>query len=81
MVIRLPENKGRVLISCGVVKTGPPEEECYLIDADFFTGPPMEQPTEPEHVAERLDSLNIQSHLFFRWCIREPLHKALLALD
>jgi uncharacterized protein (TIGR04255 family) len=79
MVIRLPEHGGKVLVSCGVVKTGPPEEECYLIDGDFFIGPPMEQSTEPGHAVERLDFLNTQSHLFFRWCIRESLRRALLA--
>jgi uncharacterized protein (TIGR04255 family) len=79
MVIRLPENGGRVLASCGVVKTGPPEEECYLIDADFFIGQPMESFTEPKHALERFDALNIQSHLFFRWCIRDSLHRVLLA--
>jgi uncharacterized protein (TIGR04255 family) len=74
MLIRLQDNKGRALVSCGVVRPGPTDEECFLIDADFFIDPP----TETTHALNQLDFLNNQSDRFFRWCIREPIHDALL---
>ena len=77
MQIRLPEYGGKVLVSCGAVNAGPPDEVCYLIDADFFIGPQNELHTEPGHALQRLEFLNIQSHRFFRWCIRDALHTAL----
>jgi len=75
MQIRLQDGLGRVLVSCGVLRDGQTNEECYLIDADFF----IDTKVEPSHALERLDFLNIQSDRFFRWCIRDRLHSALLA--
>lgn len=74
MTINLEDKKGQVLVSCGAVKFGERAEECYLIDADFFTS----TQTEASHALERLDFLNAQSVRFFDWCIRERLHDALL---
>ena len=74
MLIRLPDFGGRALVSSGVVKDTVTNEECYLIDGDFF----IDKPTEPSDVLERLDFLNKQSHRFFHWCISDRLHDALL---
>jgi uncharacterized protein (TIGR04255 family) len=75
MLMRLPDFGGHALVSSGVVKDTATNEECYLIDGDFF----IDQPTEPSYVLERLNFLNKQSHRFFHWCISERLHDALLA--
>jgi uncharacterized protein (TIGR04255 family) len=75
MLIRLKNDLGRVLVSSGAFKERGTDEECYLIDADFFT----ERHTEPSDVLEHLDSLNVQSDRFFHWCIGDTLRDALLA--
>ena len=77
MIIRLPSERSRVLVTSGTAKHQASGEECYLIDADFFT----EQETETADAFERLDYLNDQSNRFFHWCINERLHDVLLSYD
>jgi len=72
--IRLPDDRGRVLMTCGTAKEGPSGEECYAIDADFSTN----QHTESANAIGQLDFLNVQSGRFFRWCISDRLHNALI---
>jgi uncharacterized protein (TIGR04255 family) len=73
MVIRLPESRGRVLISSGTAKDVATGEECFAIDADFSS----EQHTESRNALEQLDFLNTQSDRFFNWCIGDRLRDAL----
>jgi uncharacterized protein (TIGR04255 family) len=73
--IRLPDDRGRVLMTCGTAKEGPSSEECYVIDADFST----HQHTESTNAIGQLDFLNVQSGRFFRWCISDHLHNALIS--
>jgi uncharacterized protein (TIGR04255 family) len=73
MLIRLPDNRSRVQVHHGLVEDATSGEPCYVIDADFFD----DQQTEPPHALERLDFLNKQARLFFRWCIQERLHEAM----
>jgi len=80
-LIRLPDDIGRVQLSfCLAVEQQPSEaggpnnqEVVFLIDADLFT----EQQTECPDVFRRLDALNRQSGLLFRWSITGRLHDAL----
>jgi uncharacterized protein (TIGR04255 family) len=79
-VIRLPDDSGKVQMSFGLAieeridAAGAREQEIvFLIDADLFT----EQQTEQADVFPRLDALNRQGGLLFRWCISGRLHDAL----
>jgi uncharacterized protein (TIGR04255 family) len=73
LLIRLPDGRSRAQVNHGLVQDGVTGEVCYVIDTDFFDG----QQSEPQHALERLDFLNRQSGLFFRWCIQDRLHDAM----
>lgn len=73
IVINLPNGRSRAQIHHGLVKEEGQDEQCYLIDGDFFD----DTHTEPGHALERLDTLKQQAGLFFRWCIKETLHEAM----
>jgi len=72
-LIAVPEIESRLRVRHGVVLHPDSQESCYLIDADFFD----ERRTEITDVFPRLDALNRQAGLFFRWCIRDRLHEAM----
>ncbi len=71
MLLRLRDEPGKVLVNCGTIKDR--DEECFLIDADFF----LDQKTEVSRVLEILDDLNRESGRFFHWCITDDLRHAL----
>jgi uncharacterized protein (TIGR04255 family) len=71
--IRLSNGQSRVQVLHGLSSHVLTQELCYSIDADFYD----QQQTEPRHAIERLDFLNNQARLFFRWCITEELHEAM----
>ncbi len=73
LLLRLRNERGKVLVNCGTLKDG--DEECYLIDADFF----LDRKTEAPLVLEGLDFLNRESGRFFHWCITDRLRDALSA--
>jgi uncharacterized protein (TIGR04255 family) len=73
LVLRLPDRHSRVRVHHGLAADDKGQEQSYVIDADFF----HDQQTEAPHAIERLDFLNKQSRLFFRWCIQERLHEAM----
>ncbi|MDZ4657710.1 MAG: TIGR04255 family protein [Bythopirellula sp.] len=50
-----------------------PDEEVYVVDADFLT----RKRTEIKDVHDRLDRLNNESGRLFRWCITDYLHTAM----
>jgi uncharacterized protein (TIGR04255 family) len=72
-VLRLSDGVSRLRVQHGLALDGASQEQCYVIDADFF----LEQQTECSHVVEHLNFLNRQSRLFFRSSICEPLHLAM----
>jgi uncharacterized protein (TIGR04255 family) len=74
MIIRLPRDGSRVLISSGTAIDAATGEECYAIDADFST----DQQTESRNAFDQLDFLNSQSDRFFHWCVGHRLRNALL---
>jgi len=71
MLLRLRDNRGKVLVNCGMVKDK--DEQCYLIDADFF----LDHKTEVSLVLDCIDHLNRESGRFFHWCITDRLRDAL----
>lgn len=73
LLIRLPGERGRLLANHGTVFDDATKELCYVIDADFF----HDKQTEPADALECLDFLHQQARLFFRWCIRDRLHRAM----
>jgi uncharacterized protein (TIGR04255 family) len=73
IVILLPDGLSRVRAHHGLVQDAETKEACYLIDCDFF----LDQRTEITDALARLDFLNYQGRLFFRWCITNRLHEAM----
>jgi uncharacterized protein (TIGR04255 family) len=72
-ILNLGEAIGRLQVTYGLAVDAAVNENVFLIDADFFT----EQQTEPANAIERLNTLNRQGGLFFRWCITDRLHEAM----
>jgi len=73
ILIRLPDGLSHVLTHHGLIEDTETKEICYLIDADFF----LDQSTETTDALKRLDFLNYNGRLFFRWCITDHLHEAM----
>jgi len=71
VVVRFEQNQGKVTIHHGLVRAG--EEECYLIDNDFFT----EERTDIKDADKKLDYFHSQSGRLFQWCIDKRLHDAM----
>lgn len=68
------ENGGdSVRIATRIVKTMDSDEECYMIDSDFFTN----VKTEKQEALNKLDFFNKHASKLIRWCITERLHKAM----
>lgn len=72
-LISLPQFKGRVRINHGIVQTVGSNENCFLIDGDYYT----EERTQNDSVGGILDYFNKQSGRLFRWCIEPRLHQAM----
>lgn len=74
IVFELENPTCRVRIQHGLVQRTPNEENCYLIDNDFFT----EERTEiDDDVWQLLEYFNSRSSRLFRWCIDDKLHEAM----
>jgi uncharacterized protein (TIGR04255 family) len=73
LVVRLPEHGSQVRVQHGILTPEGADEQCYLLDADFF----VDQQTEINHAIQRLDYLNYQARLLLRWCIQPRLHDAM----
>jgi uncharacterized protein (TIGR04255 family) len=73
LLMRLPDSRSQVHVHHGLTVDPRTQEPCYVIDADFFN----QQQSELSDALERLNFLNHQSRLFFRWCIRDRLHQAM----
>lgn len=71
--IRLRGDRRRVMIRHGIARASPEAEECFVIDADFFT----DTRTEPNNAGDVLSYFNQQAGRLFRWCICQRLHDAM----
>jgi uncharacterized protein (TIGR04255 family) len=67
------ENQSQVRIVHGLVHDEDKNEDCYLIDSDFFTN----ERTEANDVLSTLNHFNRQNGHLFRWCITDRLHNAM----
>jgi uncharacterized protein (TIGR04255 family) len=72
-LIEFPERVGKVRLRHGFVQAANNNEQCYLIDSDFFTS----EKTKVEDVTDVLNYFNQQSGRLFRWCITDRLHEAM----
>lgn len=72
VAVRL-EGSSHVRIRHGLARRKGLDEECYLIDSDFFS----EERVETSHATELLDYFKKQAARLFRWSIRDRLHEAM----
>lgn len=72
VLIRLDDHDGRLRVQHGLLG-GHDGDQPYIVDADFFT----EKKMEIGHATNVLDVFNREAGRFFRWCITEPLHRAM----
>jgi uncharacterized protein (TIGR04255 family) len=73
VLVRLPSESGQVRIRHGLAQVAGSDEECYLIDSDFY----REGKVATDEASRTLDSFNRQSGRLFRWCITDRLHQAM----
>lgn len=73
ILIRVDEEGGRVRIRHGIAFIESSDEQCFLIDSDYFTG----KHTETSDALRVLDRFNRIAGQLFRWCISDQLHEAL----
>lgn len=71
VLLRLPVFGGRIRMNYGLVSSVETDEECFLIDSDFYT----EERTRINDAANVLAYFNKQSGKLFRWCIEDRLHE------
>ena len=82
LLLRLdgPPDPAKVRLFHGLARYMNEPENCYLIDADFFT----ESKTESKNVRDAeptLDHFNKEAGRLFRWCISDDLHTAMAPTD
>lgn len=63
----------QVRIRHGFSQADPTNEQCYMIDSDFF----VERRVDKENVLDTLSQFNRMAGRLFRWCIQPPVHDAL----
>lgn len=73
-MIKLSDGIGRVDATCSLGVHQPSKEQVFLIEAHVFD----DTRKELSDVLPRLDALHRQAGLFFRWCITDKLHRAML---
>jgi len=71
---RVKDDSGsEVQVRHGFVQHKESGEQCYLIDADFFT----EERVKHEQIVSKLDRFHRDAGRLFRWCITPRLHAAM----
>jgi uncharacterized protein (TIGR04255 family) len=65
---------GQVRINNGSARDPETDEDCYVIDSDFFT----DERTETKHAGSTLGEFNRKAGHLFRWCIEDQLHAAMV---
>ncbi|MBI1826974.1 MAG: TIGR04255 family protein [Planctomycetes bacterium] len=71
--VRLEEQGHSAMIRHGIVFAEPTNEECYIIDSDFYA----ETETETGIAIDYLNRFNRHAGNLFRWCIERTLYEAL----
>lgn len=73
VLFALTDGPGKLRLQHGLMIDAANNEQCYVIDADYFT----EQRTSTQHALETLEFFNGQSGRLFRWCISNQLNTAM----
>jgi uncharacterized protein (TIGR04255 family) len=73
LLITLPEFRGKVRVNYGIAQKVDTNEDCFLIDSDYYTG----ERAQYDAVDAILGYFNKQSGRLFRWCIQPKLHEAM----
>jgi len=73
LLLKQSEHNSKITIQHGTANVKDTGEECYYIDADFFT----ERRIEIGEADQILNYFNQQSGRLFRWCITARLHDAM----
>ncbi len=73
-LIGLGDAMSDVRVRHGLKKDATSGEETYHIDADFYTN----KRTECNAINDQLDYFKTQAARFFRWCLTERLHNAMV---
>ncbi|NQU35618.1 MAG: TIGR04255 family protein [Bacteroidetes bacterium] len=71
--IRLSDNESTVNLVTRLVKDSKDNEECFMIDSDFFSV----INTDISEVPEKLCYFNKRASRLLQWCISEKLHNAM----
>ncbi|WP_237457539.1 TIGR04255 family protein [Pseudomaricurvus sp. HS19] len=71
--IKLGESEGMLTMIHGLVKNNATQEQCFLIDGDFF----YEGAVEYGAVNGFLDKFHDSARNMFRWCISDVVHRSL----
>lgn len=74
ILIQLPNNQGHLNVAYGLITNAQTSELCFLIDSDFFYEGLLNELSAREY----MDRYNLKARNFFRWCISEQLHNALV---
>lgn len=73
LLVTLPEREAKVRLQHGFAQIEGSEEQCYLIDCDFFI-----ERSDVNHAHSAIAYLHQHAARYFRWCITDRLHKAMV---
>ncbi len=72
LLLTLPERGAKVRVQHGLAAVKGTDEQCYLIDCDFFV-----ERSEVNHAHDTIVYLHQHAARYFRWCIADRLHEAM----
>ncbi len=72
LLVRLPERGAKAQLQHGFAQIQGCEEQCYLIDSDFFI-----ERSEVNDANDSIAYLHRYAARYFRWCITDRLHEAM----
>ncbi len=72
LLMTLPEREAKVRLQHGFAQGEGSDEQCYLIDCDFFI-----ERSDVDHADSAIAYLHQHAWRYFRWCITDRLHEAM----
>lgn len=72
LLVTLPEQEAKGRLQHGFAQIEGSEEQCYLIDCDFFI-----ERSDVNHAHNAITYLHQYAARYFRWCITDRLHEAM----
>ena len=73
LVLTLPEREAKVQLQHGFAQIAGSDEQCYVIDCDFFV-----ERSDVNHAHDAIVYLHQHAARYFRWCITDRLHEAMV---